>query len=85
MGLADRVRLVQSRREFIAFVNLLLKQYQEQPEEWGQNRDIQSYLTAVKASAASIDGVYLNDDEPFPEQPTWRLFAEILWMATDYE
>lgn len=85
MDLYDQIKTVQSRADFVAFVNAMLRLYLDSPEQWGRNQDIESFLSATKASAVSIDRLYENRDEHFPPNATWRLFAEILWMATDYE
>lgn len=85
MDLYDQIGAVRTRNDFVAFVKAMLRQYLDHPQEWGRNQDIESFLSALKSSAVSIDRLYLNRDEDFPQVPSWKLFAEILWMAADYE
>ena len=76
---------IQSRRQFADYVGRFLQDFIARPDEWGRNQDIESFLSALQMSAIVIDNIYANLDEPFSEKPTWRLFAEMLHMASDYE
>jgi hypothetical protein len=49
------------------------------------NSTLQRFLDAFAASIEGIEYVYANGGQELPEQPTWRILAELLVMATAYE
>jgi hypothetical protein len=81
MTTSELVHKVQTREDFAEFVKQL---YIEFPTGW-ENIEMETYLIAISSVAESIDGLYQNFGLPFPEQPTWQLFAQILHCATVYE
>ena len=85
MDFRKQVRTIRSREEFILFVWELLGEYKSNPNAWGANDSLELYIQGIASASQDIDGLYLNRDEAFPKQPSWRMLAEILWMATDYE
>ena len=81
MLLYETVERVQTREDFITFIETLqLEDY----DEW-ENPDLMRYLGALAGYARDIDGAYLNAGREFPEQPTWRILAELLYGAAYYE
>lgn len=76
---------VETREDFVRFVMLLESELARNPKEWGENNDLPAFLGGVAGAAMDVDGMYANQDREFPSSPTWKLFAEILWMGTDYE
>lgn len=85
MQLYEQIKRIENQVDFVNFVNVLIQVYEKNPEEWGQNRDIPSYLQAITGAVAGVEGLYTNQDQPFPDQRNWRFFAVLLWMAGDYE
>ena len=75
---------VQSRADFLAVVQTLLRDLQDRPEEWA-NADLSSFLEAVGAWIEDMDGYYQNLGRPVPGQPTWQVLAEMLLAAKVYE
>lgn len=43
------------------------------------------FLEALAAVLKASPARYANLSEQFPEQPTWKLFAESLAATSDYE
>lgn len=81
---AQYVNRVQSREDFIAFVQSLVAAYREDPSRWA-NGDLESFLDGLAAWVADMDGYYANVGQPMPAGVDWRVFAQILAAATSYE
>lgn len=77
------VKDVQNRGELIEFINILIKELRESPEEW-ENKDLPSFLEAMSAWVTDMDGYYSNQGRLTPE-PNWEMFAQILAAASVYE
>jgi hypothetical protein len=54
------------------------------PDEW-ENLTLEHFLEALAASLEGIPQLYANRGEQFPKEPTWRVLAEVLVMASGYE
>lgn len=52
--------------------------------QWRHNT-LESFLEALAAVVAELPSEFEMAGEPFPEQPTWGLLAQILVAATDWE
>ena len=84
MNLNEQVNLINSREEFVLFVQNLLDDLKERAEEW-ENRDLESYLDAIAAWTADMDGYYANRGQILTEPIGWKTFGEILIAAKYYE
>lgn len=84
MDIYEFIDKIQTREDFIKFVTLLRKDFSQNQEEW-ENPTLERYLEGLEQSAEDIDGKYLNRNENFPVQPSWKLLAELLLMAAYYE
>lgn len=71
---------IESREQFIAFVELLAAEIEQGGEEW-ENPDLLRYLDAMAAWSRDWFDKY---GEPKPP-PNWKVFAQILDAARDYE
>ena len=72
---------VQSRADFVRFICELQKHY----KKW-ENNDLPSFLEALSAYAADVDGYYMNMELDIDaDLPSWRVFADIFKGATMYE
>ncbi len=80
---ADRVK---SKEDMIYFLEELARDFEDHQGEW-ENIKIPSFIRAAAAFLTDIDGFYQN----FPEQeqdlqnPSWRVFAQVLSAAKVYE
>jgi hypothetical protein len=79
--LADSIR---TRQDFSQFVRLLRDDLVRNPDHW-DNDTLLSFLDAMSGWAADMEGAFLNQGRSVPEEPTWRLFAQMLRAAQIYE
>jgi hypothetical protein len=84
ISLTDRVNLLRSREDFVAFLNALLTDFETDPGSW-ENDDLERYFGAMAAWVADMDGYYLNRAESIPENVTWKVLGQILLAAKYYE
>ena len=75
----EMVKNIKSKKDFILFVHLLIKDYDKNPELW-KNRDIPSFLDALASLLESKD-----KGEKFSGDPSWMMFAEMILEARSYE
>lgn len=54
------------------------------PGEW-ENPTLDRYLDAFAATLDALESLHVNRGEQLPDQPTWRLVAELLVKASGYE
>jgi hypothetical protein len=81
MELIKFIDKINSREDLVTFIKLLQQDYLL--NDW-ENRDLESYLSAMEGIVDSLDG-YWKNMKMEPELPSWRLFASILLTATIYE
>jgi hypothetical protein len=84
VSLTAEVNDIRSRDDFVRFVQNLSRDLAEKPDRW-ENKDLVSYLEAVAAWTADMEGYYENQNEPLTEQPNWKTFGQILLAAKFYE
>jgi hypothetical protein len=75
---------VQPREGLVRFLEQLLGELRSNPGQW-DNSDLPSFLGALAAWVADMDGYYANKGVPMPEPPGWQTFAEMLAAAQLYE
>ena len=80
-NLASRARSVSSRADFVNYVYDLIRNFPEHEDDIS----LETYLNTIARYARDIDGAYKNRGEPFPEEGSWRVFAEILFGAAIYD
>ncbi|WP_455342767.1 DUF7660 family protein [Ralstonia mojiangensis] len=66
------------------FIVALVKDLQESGREW-ENVSLDRFLSAIEAWIRDMDGYYKNMGQPVPDTPTWKTFADILFVARIYE
>lgn len=54
------------------------------PQDW-ENRSLETFLGAMSDFVVSIESWARNNGEEVPVKLSWRLFAEILLIAREYE
>jgi hypothetical protein len=84
MDLNERVNTIQQRDDFVGFVRALSVSLDDERSDW-ENCDLSSYLEALAAWVADMDGYYKNRGEAVPQQPTWKTLAQVLLAARVYE
>ena len=84
-ALVERAQAIQSKAEFATFLQLLLRNYREHPDEW-DNNGLERFLEAM---GGFVDGLSAYSEnfkmEADSSKPSWRVFAEILLAARVYE
>lgn len=76
---------VTDRQSFIKFLNLLHKDFLDNPENW-ENKTLPDFLEALSAYAQDIQGYYDNTKQNInAEQPEWSTFADLFKGAKIYE
>ena len=77
-------KTVNSRTDFVKFVEYLNQDFQRKRSEWGNN-DLESFLTGLSGFTQDMDGYYKNIGETVNvEDITWRMAAQMLLAATVY-
>jgi hypothetical protein len=75
---------VKSKDDFIEFVGFLIRNLKANPADW-ENKTLDSYLEGIQSWTEDMDGYYINNNLPIPENINWKVFADILIAATIYE
>ncbi len=76
---------VTDRQSFIKFLDLLHKDFLNNPESW-ENKSLPDFLEALSAYTKDIQGYYYNTKQNInADQPDWSTFADIFKGATMYE
>ncbi len=84
MDLIRQIERIENKADFVEFCQALLQDFNERGDDW-ENGTLGGYLDAFAAVADGVDQRYKNLGEKFPDPPTWRLFAEMLYTARIYE
>lgn len=76
---------VTDRQTFIKFLNLLQKDFLDNPENW-ENKTLPDFLEALSAYTEDIQGYYDNMKLSVnADKPDWSTFADIFKGAKIYE
>jgi hypothetical protein len=76
---------VTNRQSFVKFLDLLLKDYHDNSEEW-ENRTLPEFLEAMSRYAEDIQGYYDNMNlKVNADKADWSTFADIFKGAVIYE
>ena len=74
-----------SRDDLVMFIYTLQDELDEHPESWG-NKDLVTYLGALARFLNDADGYYHNMKlEIDADVPSWRLMADSLRAASEYD
>ncbi len=77
---------IKSKEQFINFLKQLSKDFSENPDSWS-NGNLSEFLTAMQSWAEDMDGYYenLKISDINMSNGSWRIFADILVAAKNYE
>ena len=76
---------IRTREDFIQFLENLLMAYQSEGKDW-ENNNLEDFLSSMMAYSKDIDGYYKNTNQHLDlDNPSWKVFADILIGATIYE
>lgn len=83
--MSDGTEWIKNREDFTTFIQMILKEM-ETGELAPEPQSAEDLLRAIVAYTNDIGGLYKNmTSNATPEEPTWRIFAQILAGALIYE
>ena len=80
MTLDEYHHAIRSREDFVVFVHALSRDLHTNREAW-DNNTLERFLEALGAWVEDMDGYYINQGKPTPQQPDWKVLGDILLMA----
>ncbi len=83
MHLCDQQEEIETREDFVAFVEALRDDFQTH-QSW-ENPNIYAYLDALASFTQHLDQHVRNLGEILPAQPTWKIIGYMLLAARKYE
>lgn len=75
---------IRTKEDLLKFLSALRKDLVINKENW-ENPTLESYLEAMEAWVEGMESYYVNTNQSIPEQPTWRVLADILYASKIYE
>ena len=75
---------ITNKEDFVRFVESLVFNLNNNSSEWN-NKTLSEYLEAVASWTEDMEGYYINNNIPIPENVNWKVFAKILIAAKMYE
>ncbi len=76
---------VTDRQTFIKFLNILRKDFLDNPEDW-ENKTLSDFLEALSAYTEDIQGYYDNMKQNVDaNKADWQMFADLFKGAKIYE
>jgi hypothetical protein len=84
-AIVERAQAIQSKADFATFLQLLLRDCRENPDEW-ENDTLERFLEAMSSFVSDMEGYYAGINIAVDlDKPRWRQFADILLAARVYE
>jgi len=86
MDAVDKLERINSKKDFIDFLNILSKDKSENEDEW-ENWTVEDYLTSVASWAEDMDieNYCKNNNIQIPDNESWRFIAELFYVGKIYE
>jgi hypothetical protein len=84
MELYEKVNKVNSKKDFLSFLGLLIIDFKNNSDEW-ENKSIESFLEGMQSWIDDMEGYYENMDRPIPNDINWEFFANAIYAAKIYE
>ena len=84
MHLHESINAIQTKDEFIEFLNLMIKDKEINSEEW-ENKSITEYLEGMASWVEDMDGYYNNMKLQMPRDIDWKFIATLLYVGKIYE
>jgi hypothetical protein len=78
------IEKLKTKEDFVDFVELLITDLKKNSHEWSNN-SLNEYLEGIASWTEDMDGYYINNNLPIPENVDWKVFANILIAAKMYE
>jgi hypothetical protein len=81
----EMIDQIRTRDDFVTFVHQLKNEY-EHEADYLENYDLTRFLDVLGFwTAHRMDDVFQRQGREVPAQPSWQLFAELLYMTAIYE
>jgi len=81
----EQLEKLNAKQDFEDFLALLAKDFQKNNSNW-ENVSLESYLNSLHSFSKDVEGYYQNNSMKMNvNNPSWRLFADILLGARIYE
>ncbi len=84
MNLIHSVDHIDSQTSLVNFIQALIQDYSHDPSAW-EHTSIDSYLEALAAWVADMEGYYERHGLTMPQEPTWHIVGQMLLAAKSYE
>ena len=84
MELKNKISNIESKTDFVSFVEFLAEDFKKNPDAW-ENKKLSDYLEALARWTEDMEGYYKNNNIAVPSDINWKVFAEILTAAKMYE
>lgn len=84
IGTREDLDRISTRHDLAKYVKILSKLSKLDANGW-ENTTLPSFLEALAAWIEDMEGFYLNQNRPVPQNPEWKTFAEMLSSAAYYE
>ncbi|PTT03460.1 hypothetical protein DBR11_02155 [Pedobacter sp. HMWF019] len=84
MNFTNIVNSIRTKADFVNFIHFLLEDLKSNSEDW-ENKTLPEYLEAIASWTDDMEGYYVNDNLPIPDNVDWKVFADILVAAKMYE
>ncbi|MBU5677859.1 hypothetical protein KQI88_15685 [Alkaliphilus sp. MSJ-5] len=75
---------VKNKEDFIEFINVLLKDINENPDDW-EDKHVFSYLESIQSWVEDMEGYYSNTKQEIPKDINWNFIATLLYVGKIYE
>lgn len=86
MDVEDRLENINSKEDFIDFLNLLSKNRREKEDEW-ENKTLEDYLMSLVSwiEDMDIEDYCKKNNLQIPNNKSWSFIAELLYIGKIYE
>lgn len=84
MRLDEEVKKVESKEDFISFMEMLINDFNQNKHDW-ENQTVKEYLEAMKSWIEDMDGYFENTKQPVPDNIDWNFFSIVLYLGKIYE
>lgn len=84
MDFNSMINEVNSKEDFMSFLNILRLDRQEKGDEW-ENTEITSYLEGICSWVDDMEGYFANMHIEMPRDIDWRFIAMLFYVGKIYE
>ena len=84
MKIHEMIENVNSKKDFIDFINALSDDNKTNIDEW-ENTDILSYLEGISSWIEDMNGYYKNMNLDVPTDIDWKFIATLFYVGKIYE